>query len=407
MSAVIANLDFVKDRNISAIFKAIVEHGAISRIQIARLCQLAAGSVTRITRFLIEEGLIREVELQSAERGRPAISLTAESDKIQILSVTVSRTRIHCGLCNLYGELLAEHVEPFSVSNQALYTSQLIAIVQAFQKKHLDITERVVGIGITTPGLVNSVTGVIHYMPHMKVNNLPLVNEVTKAIGLPCYINNFTSAMALAEHQLGVSKHCPNSVMVSVHNGVGSGMILDGKLYEGSALAAGEIGHTQIDPLGKRCYCGNFGCLEMLVSNHAIEVAMQEQLTAGAISELTESSNIHDICRYANKGDQLAMDLLKRAAADLGKVIAMSVNLLSPDQIVLAGEICQASEIIHPVIRHCLSSQTVSFGDTPEVKIVDSQLYHKRWLGAYALVRRALLEQGLLWKMLKQSAETE
>ncbi|OED43751.1 hypothetical protein ACH42_09335 [Endozoicomonas sp. (ex Bugula neritina AB1)] len=404
MPAVIANLDFVKERNISAIFRAIVEHGAISRIQIARQCQLAAGSVTRITRFLIEEGFIREVELQSTERGRPAISLKAESDKIQTLSVSVGRTHIHCGLCNLHGELLAEHTEPFTALNQRIYLSQLIELVQSFLKKHRDITQRIAGVGITTPGLVNSKTGVVHYLPHMKVNSMPVAEEVSKAVGLPCYINNFTSAMALAEHQQGVSKHCPNSVMVSVHNGVGSGMILDGKLYEGSALAAGEIGHTQIDPLGKRCYCGNFGCLEMLVSNHAIESSMRKQLQAGAVSHLTESSNINDICRLANNGDQLGIDLLKRAASDLGKVIAMSVNILSPDQIILAGEICQSSEIIHPVIRHCLCSQTVSFMNTPEVKIVDSQLYHKRWLGAYSLVRRALLEQGLLWKMLKNAA---
>lgn len=402
MPAVIANLDFVKERNISAVFRAIVENQPISRIQIARLSQLAAGSVTRITRFLIEEGFIREVELQSTERGRPAISLMAETDKIHILSVSVGRTHIHCGLCDLQGELLAEHTEPFAALNQRFYISQLIALVQSFLKEHRDITQRIVGIGITSPGLINSNTGVVHYLPHMKVDNMPLADEVSRAIGLPCYINNFTSAMALAEHQQGVSKHCPNSVMVSVHNGVGSGMILDGKLYEGSALAAGEIGHIQIDPLGKRCYCGNFGCLEMLVSNHAIEASMRQQLAAGVRSQLSESSDINEICRLAKEGDQLGIELLKKAASDLGKAIAMSVNLLSPDQIILAGEICQASGIIHPVIRHCLYSQTVSFMDTPEVKIVDSQLYHKRWLGAYSLVRRALLEQGLLWKMLKQ-----
>ncbi len=403
MPAVIANLDFVKDRNITAIFRSIVEHGAISRIQIARCCQLAAGSVTRITRFLIEQGLIREVEQQSSQRGRPAISLTAETDKIQILTITAGRTHIHCGLCNLYGELVAEHSEPFVVVSQEVYLHHLISVVQSFLAKQQGVIQRIVGVGITSPGLVNSETGVIHYLPHIAVDNLPLAQEVSAITGLNCYINNFTSAMALAEYQMGVSQHCPNSVMVSVHNGVGSGMILDGKLYEGSTLAAGEIGHIQIDPLGKRCYCGNFGCLEMLVSNKAIQEAMIQKLNAGVSSKLTKASDINEICQQANAGDLLAVELLKKAASDLGRAIAMSVNLLSPDQVVLAGEICQASDIIHPVIRHCLNSQTVSFMDTPEVKIVNSSLYHKCWLGAYALVRRALLEQGLLWKIVKPS----
>ena len=404
MSGVIANLDFVKERNISAIFKTIVEHGSISRIQIARCCQLAAGSVTRITRHLINEGLIKEVDPQCSERGRPAISLMAEFDKIQSLTVHVGRTRMHYGLCNLKGELLAEHSESYSADNQATYTHLLISAMQNFLDQSKNILERLVGVGITTPGLVNAAEGTINYLPHLNVENLPLADEVTKATGLPCYINNFTSAMALAEHQLGVSKHCPNSVMVSVHNGVGSGMILDGKLYEGGALAAGEIGHIQIDPLGGRCSCGNFGCLEMHVSNQAIESFMRQQLESGVISTLSMSSDIRDICQAANKGDLLAEELIKKAAADLGKVIAMSVNLLSPDQVVLAGEICEASSIIHPVIRHCLNSQTVSLLDAQEVKIVDSQLYCQRWLGSYALVRRALLEQGLLWQMLKKSS---
>ena len=405
MSAVIANLDFVKDRNISAIFRAIVEHGEISRIQIARYCQLAAGSVTRITRHLIDAGLIREVEQQSSERGRPAVSLTAEANKIQILAVSAGRGHIHYGLCNLNGELQAEHMELLTARDQSAYTRQLVDGVQWFINQQALAIKKIVGIGVTTPGLVNSDTGVIHYMPHLKVDSLPLVDEMSNATGLPCYINNFTSAMALAEHQLGVGKRSMNSVMVSVHNGVGSGMILDGKLYEGSALAAGEIGHIQIDPLGKRCYCGNFGCLEMLVSNRVIESHCCQQLQAGAVSCLSDSADINDICQAANEGDQLAIELLKKAASDLGKVIAMSVNLLSPDQIILAGEISQASRIIHPVIRHCLRSQTVSFIDGNEVKIVNSELYDSRWMGAYALVRRALLEQGLLWQMLKQKNE--
>lgn len=400
MTTVIANLDFVKERNISAVYKAIIDNGSISRIQIARQCRLAAGSVTRITRQLMEADLIVEQEQQSSERGRRATSLAPSQGQIQILAARAGRTKLHLGLCDLSGKLLAKYSEPIQPLNQVEFTEQLISTLQKFLKTHKKHIRCLAGVGITTPGLVNSAKGIITFMPHLSVNNLPLAEQVSDALGIPCFINNFISSMALAESHFGVSRGFNNSLFVSVHNGVGAGMILDGKLYEGSTLAVGEIGHIQIDPLGERCYCGNFGCLETLVCNPAIEKRCHKLLEAGVPSILTQKADITAICEAANDGDQLANDLLKEAAGNLGRAIAMSVNLLRPDRVVLAGEICEASNIIHPVIKHCLKTQTVSVNENFETKVVYSTLYDSRWYGGFTLVRRALLEEGLLLKLI-------
>ena len=400
MNTVIANLDFVKERNISAVYKAIVDHGSISRIQIARQCRLAAGSVTRITRQLMESGLIVEQEQQASERGRRATSLAPTQGQIQILAARAGRTKLHLGLCDLSGKLLAKYSEPIQPLNQVEFTEQLISTLQKFLKAHKKHIRCLAGVGITTPGLVNSAKGIITFMPHLSVSNLPLAEQVSEALGIPCYINNFISSMALAEYHFGVSRGFKNSLFVSVHNGVGAGMILDGKLYEGSTLAVGEIGHIQIDPLGERCYCGNFGCLETLVCNPAIETRCHKLLESGVPSILTKKADIAAICEAANDGDQLANDLLKEAAGNLGRAIAMSVNLLRPDRVVLAGEICEASNIIHPVIKHCLKTQTVSVNENLETKVVYSKLYDSPWYGGFTLVRRALLEEGLLLKLI-------
>ncbi len=400
MTTVIANLDFVKERNISAVYKAIVDHGSISRIQIARQCRLAAGSVTRITRQLMESGLIVEQEQQTSERGRRATSLTPTQGQIQILAARAGRTKLHLGLCDLSGKLLAKYSEPIQPLNQVEFTEQLISTLRKFLKAHKKHIRCLAGVGITTPGLVNSAKGIITFMPHLSVSNLPLAEQVSEALGIPCFINNFISSMALAEYHFGVSRGFQNSLFVSVHNGVGAGMILDGKLYEGSTLAVGEIGHIQIDPLGERCYCGNFGCLETLVCNPAIEKRCHKLLESGVPSILTKKADITAICEAANDGDQLANDLLKEAAGNLGRAIAMSVNLLRPDRVVLAGEICEASNIIHPVIKHCLKTQTVSVNENLETKVVYSKLYDSPWYGGFTLVRRALLEEGLLLKLI-------
>ncbi len=401
MTTVIANLDFVKERNISAVYKAIVDHGSISRIQIARQCRLAAGSVTRITRQLMEAGLIVEQEQQTSERGRRATSLAPRQGQIQILAARAGRTKLHLGLCDLSGKLLAKYSEPIQPLNQVEFTEQLISTLRKFLKTHKKHIHCLAGVGITTPGLVNSAKGIITFMPHLSVSNLPLAEQVSDALGIPCFINNFISSMALAEHHFGVSRGFKNSLFVSVHNGVGAGMILDEKLYEGSTLAVGEIGHIQIDPLGERCYCGNFGCLETLVCNPAIEKRCHKLLESGVPSTLTQKADITAICNAANDGDQLASDLLKEAAGNLGRAIAMSVNLLRPDRVVLAGEICGASNIIHPVIKHCLKTQTVSVNENLETRVVYSKLYDSPWYGGFTLVRRALLEEGLLLKLIQ------
>ena len=393
MTIAIANLDFIKERNLSAVFKCIVDHGAISRIQVARLCALAPGSVTRITRELLAAGLIVEQEQQRSPRGRRATLLAPAWGQVHILAARAGRTKLHLGLCDLSGKLLASHVEPLQPLNQAAFACQLIASLQSFlQARH---THRLVGVGITTPGLVNSATGTISFMPHLPVRDLPLAEQVSQALGKPCFINNFIASMALAESHFGASVGVKNSLFVSVHNGVGAGMILDGTLYEGSSLAVGEIGHMQIDPLGERCYCGNFGCLETLVCNPALERRCQKLLESGVPSALAANADINAICSAAMAGDRLATGLLKEAASHLGKAIAAGVNLLRPDCVVLAGEICQAMQIINPVLTHCLKTQTVSLhrGTT---RVVCSTLYDKPWFGGFALVRRALLEEGLL-----------
>ncbi|CAM3745501.1 ROK family transcriptional regulator [Parendozoicomonas haliclonae] len=404
MPAVIVNLDYVKEKNTSAVFKAIVEHGAISRIQIARTCLLAAGSVTRITRLLLENGLIQEVESQSHERGRPSVLLVARKQSLHILTISADRHHIHYGLCDLSGELLAEHKEPLQATQSDEFLQQIIQSTQTFIQQHSQLTRQLIGIGITTPGLVHSETGVVHSMPHLQTYGLPLADRLKQATGLPCFVGNFSSAITLAEHQLTPHNPCRNSLLVSIHNGVGAGMILDGRLYEGSALTAGEIGHIQIDPLGPRCYCGNFGCLESYISNSALEQQCHQQVQAGSPTSLPDNATITDICNAANQGDELARSLITNAAARLGKVLAMCTNLLNPEKIILAGEITESFSLIEPVIRMTLQRQTVSFVGEKDIQLSVSACYNRRWLAAYALMRRALLEQGLLLEILNKKA---
>ena len=299
---------------------------------------------------------------------------------------------------------MAKHSEPIAPLNQQELSEQLIRVLKDFQHQHASLITCIAGVGLTTPGLVNSAKGIISYLPHLSVNNLPLADQISEALGLPCYLSNFIASMTLAEQKFGASSGFKNSLFVSIHNGVGAGMILDGQLYEGNGLAVGEIGHVQVDPLGERCYCGNIGCLETLVSNAAIEARCRKLLQAGNHSSLLLDADILAICHEANQGDSLAQNLLRQAAKYLGQSVAQSVNLLRPDCIVFSGEICEAAEIIEPVIKHCLETQTVTVTGAVQPELFYSDLHSRPWYGGFSLVRRALLEKGLLLKLLEGGA---
>ena len=401
MNDMIANLDFVKERNISAVFKSIVLSNGISRIQIARQCNLAAGSVTRITKQLLSSGLIAEEEQQQAsERGRKATSLIACKNKIQIIAVRSGRTHIHIGLCDLSGTLLAKSSQPFTAQNQQELSEVIIKRLKDFISEHQPKVDILAGIGIATPGLVNAKEGIIHYLPHLPVEDFSLGEEVSQALDTPCFVSNSTASSALAEYHFGHSQGYRNNLLVKVHNGVSAGMIFDGQLYEGNHLAIGEMGHFQVNPFGKRCYCGNDGCLETEVANRLIEQKCHQMILSGHQSIIPDDASIEQICAAANKGDALAKQVLTEAAAHLGKVMAYAVNLLRPECIVLSGEIFQAFDTVEPVIKHCLDTQTISIGGSQPVKLFKSDLNDKPWYSGFSLVRRALLERGLLLKML-------
>lgn len=402
MNDMIANLDFVKERNITAVYKSIVNSDGISRIQIARQCNLAAGSVTRITKQLLSSEFIAEEEQQQSERGRKATSLTTRKDKIQIIAVRSGRAHLHIGLCDLSGVLLAKSSLPFAAKNQQELSELIISSLKDFINEHQSQIDTVAGIGITTPGLVNAKEGIIYYLPHISVSDFPLGDLISEALDIPCYVSNSTASSALAEYHFGQSQGYRNNLLIKVHNGVSAGMILDGQLYEGNHSAIGEMGHFQINPFGKRCYCGNHGCLETEVANALIENQCLQLIQSGHQSIIPAHADIVQICEAANKGDALAKQVLSEAAEKLGKVMAYAVNLLRPECIVLSGEIFQAFDTVEPVIKHCLDTQTISVGGSQPVQFFRSDLSDKPWYSGFSLVRRALLERGLLLQILSR-----
>jgi N-acetylglucosamine repressor len=208
--------------------------------------------------------------------------------------------------------------------------------------------------------------------------------------------------MALAEHYFGASKDCQDSILVSVHRGTGAGIIVNGQVFLGFNRNVGEIGHIQIDPLGEQCQCGNFGCLETVAANPAIVERVNKLIAQGYESSLTtlDSITIGDVCEHANLGDELAKQSLVRVGNQLGKAIAITINLFNPQKVIIAGNITQCEEIVFPAIRRNVENQSLTTFHS-DLPIVASQIDKQPTLGAFAMIKRAMLNGVLLQKLLE------
>lgn len=397
----IGNVDLVKQLNSAAVYRLIDQQGPISRIQVADVSQLAPASVTKITRQLLERGLIKEVAQQASTGGRRAISLTTEVKPFHSVAVRLGRDYVQFCLYDLGGTELAKDQHDLRYKNQSDLIEGLIALLKDFINSCQDRIDQLIAIGITLPGLVNPTTGVVEYMPNTDIDNLALGEIVREKFGIECFVGNDVRGMALAEHYFGASQDCQDSILVSVHRGTGSGIIVNGQVFLGFNRNVGEIGHIQIDPLGEQCQCGNFGCLETVAANPAIVQRVKKLLAQGYESSLSqlEQITIQDVCTHALQGDELAKQSLVRVGNQLGKAIAITVNLFNPQKIVVAGDITAAQEILFPAIQRNVENQSLKTFHSG-LPIVASLIDKQPTMGAFAMIKRAMLNGVLLQKLL-------
>ena len=405
--AQIGNVDLVKQLNSAAVYRLIDQHGPISRIQIAEQSQLAPASVTKITRQLIERGLIKEVDQQASTGGRRAISIVTETRNFQAIGVRLGRHDTTLTLYDLSSKAIAEEHYPLPERTQETLEHALLNTIAQFIESCQRKIRELIAISVILPGLVDPESGVIRYMPHIKVENWGLVEALEKRFKLTCFVGHDIRSLALAEHYFGASQDCEDSILVRVHRGTGAGIISNGRIFIGRNGNVGEIGHILSlihisEPTRQeRCHCGNFGCLETVAANAAIEHRVRHLLEQGYQSRVTlDDCKIGTICKAANKGDALACEVIEQVGRHLGKTIAIAINLFNPQKVVIAGEIVEAEKVLLPAIEGCINTQALK-AFRQNLPVVRSTLDHRSAIGAFALVKRAMLNGILLQHLLE------
>lgn len=231
-------------------------------------------------------------------------------------------------------------------------------VVEETLALHGGSADAVVGVGIGCPGPLDLTTGVIVTTPNLRWEGYPIRDRIAQRLSLPASLDNDANCATYGEYWQGAGRGATSLVGLTVGTGIGGGIMLDGRMVRGTSSAAGEIGHTTIDFTGRRCSCGNYGCLEAYASGPNIAARAREGLEVGYESilpnlvdgdlELITAATVYDALVL---GDVYAQEVMTETAKILGAGIANIVNLLNPERVVIVGGVTRAGDHLFAPLR--------------------------------------------------------
>jgi len=321
----------------------------ISRIDIARSLDLAKASLTSITADLINEGLIFEKEAGAYQVGRRPILLAINPDGAHAVGVSISMKQIEVVIINFQAEIKTSYAMPLEkgiYSPEELTKKIMDAIGTCISKSGFP-DKRISGIGISIPGLVDSSSGIIRYMPNygwMDVNLRELLQDKTKH---PVFIDNDANIITIAEHWFGSGKGSDNFMVIVLENGIGAGYVLNGRIMRGNFGMAGEFGHMSINQDGPLCRCGKRGCVEAYAGIYTIVKDAQEVIRNRMGKRPVKKDMLFsDVIIKARDDNPELIKIFDNAGNMLGFGISQLVILLNPEKIILTGTGAQAEDLL-------------------------------------------------------------
>lgn len=352
----------LKGMNESLILNVIRHNKYVSRSEIAKITNLTPPTVTNIINKLLEDGLVKEDKLGESSGGRPPVILKINNEAFDIIVIIIGTDIMEEYL--LDAELTIKESKVDSIKKEDAESIFKLLFDRIRYLKGISKKE-IAGIGIVVRGPVKSSEGISVFSPNIGWRNVPIKDMIEKEFGIPAFVENDVRAMALGEFYNGIAKNVGNVVFLKVGHGIGSTIILDGKIYRGINDMAGEIGHTTIDVAGPKCSCGNYGCFEALASEKALVNNVVKRIKEGSYSLVSEYVNgdlenitTRFVYKAAEEGDEVALSELNKIAIYLGIGIANIVNIFSPELVLISGGIVRGRKFIEDVVLETIKKRS-------------------------------------------------
>lgn len=347
----------MRRNNYKTVLDTIRFSEGISRKAIAKTIGLTGATITNIVADLLHAGYVKETGLAQTTGGggRREIALSIDPDACYAVGVELSASNVICVLTDFAAGIRAEQIARIDASAMKKETiiDMIVDTVETVIRSSGVPREKIRGIGLSTPGPIDIENGIIINPPNLRcLRNVPIRDIISGRTGFPVLFEHHMNAAALCEHWIGKahSSHCMFLCAV-LEIGVAGGIMIDGKLHHGSHDAAGEIGHMSVDSNGPVCVCGNYGCLEPLAQGRALIDSVRKKLSENKqlMSELgigsPEDIDMDEILRRAENGEPFFRDEVVLRARYVGRALSNIISTISPDTIVLMGEMADKSPL--------------------------------------------------------------
>ncbi len=340
----------VKKINKSIVLETIRKESPLSRVQVSEMTGLNKGTVSSLVNELIQDNLVYEIGLGQSSGGRKPMMLHFNKTAGFAVGIDLGVTYMITVLTDLEGHIIAEQQIPIDHPSPESVVNQLVRQVSTLIDRAPASPYGIIGIGIGVPGIVNA-NGTILLAPNLHWEQFPLRELLMNEFGLPVTIDNEANAGALGEKQYGAGRVRDNLIYLSVGTGIGSGIIIEGQLFRGASGFSGEVGHTSIESNGKRCSCGNRGCLEL----YASEGALTEQ------GRGIGAANFDELIEMAEAGRPEALQLFHQTGEYLAIGITNMIHMFNPQLIIIGNQMVRAEAWVRNTIQRVVKQRSLPF----------------------------------------------
>lgn len=314
----------IREHHLLLLFKIIKRNGPISRAELAKKTQMSATSASRIVKELIDQSFVEEIGQTEGNVGRRATLLKVNPNGALVIGINIDLESIEVGVVDLDGHVIMKRDRDIDLSRPPMEVLDRVVQMVADIKEHIgDLKHRVIGCGVSIPGIVEWPQGSVVMIPQFHWANVEIRKYLEEKIGMNVLVDNQVKAILLGESLYGSVVGVDNAACIYVGSGVGGAFMDKGEVIRGSKNIAGEIGHTTIEPFGSLCDCGRFGCLQTFICASALE-----KESGKPIQEIFDADQRQEVW---------AVKMLDRAAEYLAMTISNVVCTYNPEVVVLAG----------------------------------------------------------------------
>lgn len=384
-----------RDKYRNIIVRQLYLTPTISCAELSRLMNKSLPLTTKLLNELIAEGIVVETGFAPSSGGRRPIMYSLKKGIHYVVSVALDQFVARIVVMDMQNQFVTE-VEKFYLplqDNPTALTKLADKISEVISQSKID-KDKIIGIGVGLPGFVDVKKGISYSF--LRPPGKSVTEFISEKTGLPVYIDNDSSLIALAEFRFGAARKRKNAMVVNIGWGVGLGLIINGELFRGHSGFAGEFSHIPLFLNGKLCSCGKSGCLETETSLLVVIEKASEGLRSGRqsmlkLTDLEDFEAAHAaLIAAALEGDQFTVELFSDTGYNIGRGVAVLIHLLNPEAIILSGRGSAAGKIWQAPIQHALNEHCIprlAAGTSIEVSKLG---YKAELIGAAALVMENL-----------------